>query len=151
MVDVLHEAAFIHDEPRIGRGDGIGPERADKAHQLLAQGEVVGEGALGTVHEAHIVVAHDGGRGTLLGLARSRHFERIGRSIIGAGITAGAADKVGDAARVDPARDAPGNRGIGILGVRGDDEQAPGTFFPEADLRDQTHEPVIAGASHRLA
>ena len=52
MVGVVDPAALVEDRLGVGGEDGVRTERPDLADELLAQGEVVGEGAVGLVEEA---------------------------------------------------------------------------------------------------
>ena len=51
VVGVVHAAVAVEQRLRVDGQDGVRPERPDLAHELLAQGEVVGEGAVGLVQE----------------------------------------------------------------------------------------------------
>ena len=51
MVGVVHAAVAVEQRLRVGGEDGVGTERPDLADELLAQGEVVGERAVGLVQE----------------------------------------------------------------------------------------------------
>ena len=57
MVDVVHAAVVVEHVLRVHGEDRVRPERPDLAHELLAQGEVVGERAVGLVEERDAVVA----------------------------------------------------------------------------------------------
>ena len=52
VVGVVDPAALVDDRLGVGGEDRVRPERPDLADELLAQGEVVGERAVGLVQEA---------------------------------------------------------------------------------------------------
>ena len=51
MVGVVDPAALVDDRLGVGGEDRVRAEGPDLAHELLAQGEVVGEGAVGLVED----------------------------------------------------------------------------------------------------
>ena len=105
MVRVIDPAAAVEDRVGIGGEHGVGLEGADLAHELLAQGEVVGQRPVGTVQERQPGVADDRRRGALLGLAQGGQLERIRVGVLTALVAAGAAHQPAGRALVDPARD----------------------------------------------
>ena len=78
MVGVVDPAALVDDRLGVGGEDGVRSEGPDLADELLAQGEVVGEGAVGLVEEADPGVADDRRGRPLLGLAQGQRG-RAGR------------------------------------------------------------------------
>ena len=103
MVGVIDAAVAIDERLGIGRQDGIRAERPDLAHELLAQGEVVGQGAVGLVQERDAGVPDDRRGGSLLRLAKGGQGERVGIRVLAALVAARAADEPALRARVDPA------------------------------------------------
>ncbi len=99
-------------------------ERANDAHQMLAQRQVVLQGAIWPMQEVDALVAHDLGRGPLFRLARPGELERVDRGVVGTGIATGAADHARDSAGLDPTRHSAGDPKVGVVGV-GDDHQRP--------------------------
>ena len=77
MIGVVHAAVAVEEDVRVGREDGIGPERPDLADEQLAQREVVREGAVGLVEVGHALVADDPGGFVLLPLALGGQVERV--------------------------------------------------------------------------
>ena len=88
---------------------------------MLAQGEVVGQGAVRLVEEGHTGIADDGRRGALLALAQRGQLERIGVGILAALVPARAAHQPADRPCVDPARGGPRRPEFGVIGVGDDD------------------------------
>ena len=126
MVDVLDDAGLVDDDAGIGRGHGIGPEAADDADELLAEGQVVGQRAIGAMQEGDALVADGRGCGPLLGLAQEAERERVRPGVVAPGIAARAADQVRHRPVADPAADAAGDGVLGIVGMRRDDQEASG-------------------------
>ena len=126
MVGVVHAAVAVEEGLRVGRQDRIGPERPDLADEQLAQGEVVGQGAVRLVQERHAGVPDD----------RGRRRCSVSRS---------AASSNGSASGSSPpwsplvqhtsqptepwsihARRRPGRPELGVVRVRGDDHEPVG-------------------------
>jgi hypothetical protein len=85
-VRVQEAAVRLDDSARVGRAQGVGPERADEPHELLTQGQVVGHGTLRPMEEGDAGVSQPRGGGALGTLAARSDLERIGRSVIPAGV-----------------------------------------------------------------
>jgi hypothetical protein len=102
MVRMVHAPVAM--EQRLGiRGEhGVRAEGANLAHEVLAQDQVVGQGAIGHVQERHALVADHLGGGSLLSFTERRELERVGVRVLGAGVAAGAAHQPADRALVDP-------------------------------------------------
>ncbi len=62
VIDMVDEAVVTDDDPGVVGGDGVRPEGAQDAYQLLAHGEIVGERAFRLVEEGHRLVAEQVGR-----------------------------------------------------------------------------------------
>jgi hypothetical protein len=95
---------------------------ADDAHEVLAQGKIVLQRAIGPVEKVDTLVSDHPGRRTLLVLATPRQLQRIGSSIVRTRVAAGATDESSDRAIAGPLRHRRGCSKIGVVGV-GDDHQ----------------------------
>ena len=121
VVGVVDAAVAVEDDLRVGGEHGVRSERPDLADEVLAEGEVVVECAVGLVEERHARVADDVGGDPLLLFAQRRERHRIEVGVLAAGIATRAADEPADRALVDPARGRCGGAEVGVVGV-GDDE-----------------------------
>ena len=74
VIGVVDAAVAVKRRLRIYGKHGIRSKRPDLADQLLAQGEIVGERAIGLVEERDAVIADDRRRGPLLDLANGRQL-----------------------------------------------------------------------------
>ena len=124
MVGVVDPAALVEERVGIGGEDGIRPEGADLADELLAQRQVVGQRPVRLVEERDPGVADDRRRRALLGLAQRGEHERVGVGILAALVAARAAHQPALRTRVDPARRRPGGPELGVVRVRRDDHEA---------------------------
>ena len=98
---------------------------ADLAHELLAQREVVGEGAVGLVEERDRRRSPRPRPPPAARASRSAaELERIGPPVVGAGVAAGAAHEPAGGPLVDPAGGGRGGSEVGVVGVR-DDHHEP--------------------------
>ena len=124
MIGVIDTAIAIEEGLGVHRENGIGPERPDLPHQVLAEDEIVDERTVGLVEEGDPRVPDNPCCGFLLGLAPRRQLERIGAPVVGAGVAAGAAHEVPLRALVDPACGRRGRAEVRVVGV-GDDHHEP--------------------------
>jgi hypothetical protein len=125
VVGVVHAAVAVEEDVRVGREDGVGPERPDLADEQLTQRKIVREGAVGLVEVGHALVADDPGGFVLLPLALGGQVERVAVGVLAAGVAARAAHEPADGARVEPARGGRSRPEVGVVGV-GDDQHEPG-------------------------
>src|ERR1035437_2446949 len=101
MVGVVDPTARIdHDFGILGK-DRIRPERPDLADEKLAQDEVVDQGAVRLMQEAHPGVAYDFRRSALLMLAQLSQSNGICVRVLAALVAAGAADQPADGCTID--------------------------------------------------
>jgi hypothetical protein len=124
MVDVLHEPVLVDDHRGIHGHDGIGLEAANDAHQLLAQCQVVLEGAVRAVQEVDPFVADDLCCGTLFRPRVRASSSGVRRRIVRPSVAARAAHHARDRTRANPARHRAGDAEVGIVGVGDDHEDA---------------------------
>ena len=99
VVRVVDPAALVEEGVRVGGEDRVGAEGPDLAHELLAQGQVVGQRPIRLVEERDAGVADDRRGRTLLGLAQGGQDERVGVGVLAALVAARAADQPAPASR----------------------------------------------------
>ena len=125
MVRVVDATVPVEQRLGVRREDGVRAEGPDLADQLLAQGQVVGERAVGLVQEGHAGIADDRGRGALFGLSR--------RAASSSGSASGSSPPWSplvqhtsqpSRAGIDPGRGGPGRPEVGIVRVGRDDHES---------------------------
>ncbi len=127
VIGVVDAGVPEEDDLRIVRQDGVRPEAANLAHQVLAQRKLVGERAVRLVEEDHLVIADDLGGPALLLLAGRRQRQRVGRGILAPLVAGRAADEAADRPGVDPGRGRRRGSELGVVGVGRDHHEAGGT------------------------
>jgi hypothetical protein len=136
------DEAGLHDAG-IRRGHGIWPEAADDADELLAEGQVVGQRAIGAMQEGDALVADSRGCGPLLGLAQEAELERVRPGVVATGIAARAADQVRHRSVADPAANAAAD---GVLGSSGCAVMTREVAWDAASTRRQRSSSHLRGA-----
>ena len=123
VIGVIDPTARVEQRLGIGRQDGVRAEGPDLPDQVLAEGEVVDERAVGLVQEADTGIPDDLRRRALLGLAQGRELEWIGVRVLATLVTGGATDEPPDRTLLDPRRGGARRPELGIVGMRGDEHE----------------------------
>ena len=127
MVGVVDAAVVVEERLGVGGEDGVRPEGPDLADEQLAQGEVVGQRAVGPMEEGDARVADDAAAARCSRLAERGELERVGvRGPRRPG-------RRWCSTRASPRRPAsiqraavPGRPELGVVGVGGDDHEPAG-------------------------